>query len=114
MINGDNLKCQKRRKPKRKKLSVINKEKLKSVITYFTNQSPRMNYAEYRKKNIPIGSGVTEAACKTIIKQRLCRSGMRWKGLGTSVVLMLKCLTKSQRWNQFWDKINQYGVPVLQ
>ena len=96
-----------------RKLSASNKEKLASTITYFTNQSPRMHYDEYRKQKFPIGSGVTEAACKTIIKQRLCRSGMRWKDRGASVVLMLKCLTKSQRWNQFWDKINQYGVPVL-
>jgi hypothetical protein len=38
-----------------------------------------MNYAEYLSKNIPIGSGVIEAAaCKIIIKQRMCNSGMRW------------------------------------
>jgi len=97
---------------KEKKLSPVNKEKLESVITYFTNQGSRMHYAQYRKQNIPIGSGVTEAACKTIIKQRLCRSGMRWKDRGAAIVLALKCLHKSKRWDQFWDKINQYGVPV--
>lgn len=96
-----------------KKLSSANKEKLESVITYFTNQGPRMHYAQYRKQNIPIGSGVTEAACKTIIKQRLCRSGMRWKNRGAAIVLALKCLNKSKRWDQFWHKVNQYGVPVI-
>jgi len=29
-------------------------------------------------------SGVTEAACKTVIKQRLCCSGMRWKEAGAA------------------------------
>jgi len=48
-----------------------------------------MNYSDYREKHLPIGSGVTEAACKTIIKQRLCRSGMRWKNRGASIVIAL-------------------------
>jgi len=94
------------------KMSAINKEKLKSAITYFTNQGSRMHYDQYREQKIPIGSGVTEAACKTIIKQRLCRSGMRWKNRGAAIVLALKCLNKSKRWDQFWNKINQYGLPV--
>tara|TARA_B100001964_G_C14165916_1_gene569066 strand:+ start:80 stop:1375 length:1296 start_codon:yes stop_codon:yes gene_type:complete len=95
-----------------RRLSASNKEKLDATITYFTNQGPRMNYAEYKKHNYPIGSGVTEAACKTTIKQRLCRSGMRWKDRGAAIVLRLKCLDKSKRWEQFWSKINQYGVPA--
>ena len=69
-----------------------------------------MAYANFRAHDFPIGSGVTEAACKTIIKQRLCRSGMKWKNKGVAVVLSLRYLDKSNRWNQFWDKINQYGV----
>jgi len=31
-----------------------------------------MNYATHFKTGLPIGSGVTEAACKTLIKQRFC------------------------------------------
>lgn len=92
----------------------ISKEKMKKIdaaISYFTTQGSRMTYAEFRAKNLPIGSGVTEAACKTIIKQRFCRSGMKWKDKGAGVVLSLRCLDKSNRWDQFWDKINQYGVP---
>jgi len=34
--------------------------------------------------NLPISSGVTDAACKTLIKQRLCGLGMRWKNKGNS------------------------------
>jgi hypothetical protein len=57
-----------------------------------------------------IGSGVTEAACKTLVKQRLCGSGMRWKDQGAKVILSLRALVQSKgRWQQFWDKIDQYG-----
>jgi len=94
------------------KLSATNREKIDAAVTYFTNQGDRMKYFDYRKNNLPIGSGVTEAACKTIIKQRLCRSGMRWKDRGASIVISLKCLIQSKRWEQFWGKINQFGVPA--
>src|SRR5881394_3160999 len=44
---------------------------LQASITYFENHLSKMNYARYQKEYLPIGSGVTEAACKTVIKQRL-------------------------------------------
>jgi hypothetical protein len=55
-------------------------EKLESTITYlltyFENHLHQMDYAESVRNHLPIGSGVTEAACKTVVKQRLCQSGM--------------------------------------
>ena len=86
-----------------------------AAITYFQNniKNKRMDYAEHVAANHPIGSGVTEAACKTIIKQRLCKSGMRWKEKGAAMILSLRTLVKSTgRWEQFWKKVNQYGFPV--
>ena len=94
------------------KLSLEKQEKLNKTITYFRNQKPRLKYYAQVKENLPIGSGVTEAACKTIIKQRLCKSGMKWKERGASIVLSLRCLDRSNRWEQFWEKINQYGVCI--
>lgn len=72
-----------------------------------------MAYAEHIENNLPIGSGVTEAACKTLVKQRLCGSGMRWKDKGAKVILSLRALVQTQgRWQQFWDKIDQFGSQV--
>lgn len=90
-------------------------DKLRSALDYFMNNidEGRMSYGEYVKENLPIGSGVTEAACKVIVKQRLCNSGMRWKTKGAQVVLSLRCLTHTPgRWNQFWEKIDQYGFQM--
>ena len=88
-------------------------DNLTAAVTYFQNHLHQMNYAVYRNQHYPIGSGVTEAACKTVIKQRLCCSGMRWKEAGAAVVLSLRTLVlTSTRWNQFWNKLNQYGFPV--
>lgn len=86
-------------------------EKLDKAITYFTNQMSRMNYSEYRAKSFPIGSGVTEAACKTLIKQRLCNSGMKWKNAGAQIVISLRAIARTNgRWPQFWEKINTQGL----
>ena len=72
-----------------------------------------MNYAELVAANVPIGSGVTEAACKVLVKQRLCGSGMRWKERGAAAVLSVRCLTYTpERWGQFWARIDRSGFPV--
>ena len=89
------------------------KENLQAALTYFKNHHQMMDYAMHTEKNLPIGSGVTEAACKTLVKQRLCGSGMRWKDQGAKVILSLRALVQSKgRWQQFWDKIDQYGAHV--
>lgn len=87
------------------------RKELESAITYFTNNLPKMDYARYRKDNLPIGSGVTEAACKTVVKQRMCGSGMKWKHSGATTVLRLRSLVLTEeRWEQFWKKISRYGL----
>lgn len=95
------------------KLPEIIEKDLRATITYFSNNiaKNRMNYAQHIDEKLPIGSGVTEAACKTLVKQRLCGSGMRWKTKGAKVVLSLRALVQTtNRWQQFWDKIVQFGV----
>lgn len=96
------------------KLSIVEREKLMAAISYFKNNyRERMRYAEHAEKNHSIGSGVTEAACKVIVKQRLCESGMKWKNKRASIVLSLRTLFYSgTHWNQFWEKVNMYGFPI--
>jgi hypothetical protein len=96
---------------KKKKMNSRKQEKLEATITYFSNHHHKMNYSEYMAKKYPIGSGVTEAACKVIIKQRLCNSGMKWKQAGAEAILCLRTLNySSNRWRQAWEKINRYGA----
>ena len=63
----------------KKSLTKTIRNDLLAALTYFINHRHMMDYATQTAKNLPIGSGVTEAACKTLVKQRLCCSGMRWK-----------------------------------
>jgi hypothetical protein len=88
---------------------------VEAALTYFSNQSKagRMDYPPLVESHIPIGSGVTEAACKVLVKQRLCGSGMKWKEPGAAAVLSLRCLSyTTDRWSQFWARIDRNGFPV--
>ncbi len=67
-----------------------------------------MNYYAFVKQALPIGSGVTEAACRMIVKQRLCQSGMKWGEKGASIILSLRTLERSNRWEQFWENVSRY------
>ena len=94
----------------KKKISQAKKEEIETAITYFTNHHHQMNYPYYLKQKIPIGSGVIEAACKVIIKQRMCNSGMRWTEEGARNVLVLRCFNETDgKWRKFWNKIAKMG-----
>lgn len=95
------------------RMTTQNRQTLQASVTYFANHKSRMKYAQNQADNLPIGSGVTEAACKTLVKQRLCNSGMRWKEQGAQAVLSLRSLAHTDcRWDQFWRKIDQYGFEL--
>ncbi len=89
------------------------REDLEKAVTYFRNQHGRMDYAQRVRGKLPIGSGVTEAACKTLVKMRLCRTGAKWRDQGAGAVLSLRALSYTPgRWEQFWTKMDRYGFPV--
>jgi hypothetical protein len=74
---------------------------------FFANNASMMTYAQFRRRGLPIGSGPVEAACKTLIKQRLCRSGMRWTLEGGQAVLDPRAYIKSGRWEAMWKHYTQ-------
>jgi hypothetical protein len=62
-----------------------------------------MDYASYRGQGLAIGSGVTEAACKTVFTQRLKQSGMTWYIEGGQVILDLRVILLSGVWEEAHD-----------
>jgi hypothetical protein len=84
-------------------LSKAQREAMQSAETYFVNHIGSMDYAGWQKRKLPIGSGVTEAACKTLIKQRMCQSGMRWSIKASDALISLRALYLTpSRWDHFW------------
>lgn len=78
------------------------RKRIETELTYFRNQRPRMNYAHYLAQGWPIASGVVEAACKTLVTQRLKCSGMSWGQDGGQAILTLRSLIQSNRWEPAW------------
>jgi hypothetical protein len=72
---------------------------------YLRRHSRWMAYARYRRQGLPIGSGVTEAACKTVFTQRLKRAGMRWHADSGQVIVDLRVLVLSGIWT---DVVQRY------
>jgi hypothetical protein len=88
-----------------RRLSKRNPRKLKLVreLDYFRNNRHRMSYAALLEQDLPIGSGVVEATCKTLVTQRLKRSGMRWSHEGGQAILLLRSLVQSERFDRGWN-----------
>lgn len=88
-------------------------KRLEDELTYFRNQQPRMRYAEYIRLNLPIASGVMEASCKTLVTQRLKRSGMTWTHAGGQAILTLRSLIQSDRWRAAWTLLSANFCKVI-
>lgn len=72
------------------------------ALAYFEKNRERMRYGEFRAKGYFIGSGVVEAACKTIVGQRFKGSGMHWSERGLSHILAIRTAILSRRYDDFW------------
>lgn len=95
----------------RKTLGKSSNEVMLKTITYFENNIQRMKYAQYQKQGYPIGSGVTEAACKVVVKQRLNQSGMKWNMPAVEKILLLRGLICTHsRWEQLWEQYDKIAA----
>jgi hypothetical protein len=83
------------------KLSKERAKKFDTAYGYIRKRTRYMKYAEYKRQGLPISSGVTEAACKTIVTQRLKLSGMKWQLDGScQTILTLRTIHMSRLWEQ--------------
>lgn len=71
---------------------------------YFLSNAQRMRYPTFRAKGMHIGSGVAEAACKTVVSTRAKKSGMRWTPDGLDAVLALRTSVLNQSYDSFWNQ----------
>jgi hypothetical protein len=78
------------------------RQAIHKTIAYFREHRHRMHYSALRAQFLPIGSGVVEAACKTLVSQRLKRSGMRWREPGGQAILTFRALCQSERFERAW------------
>jgi len=78
-------------------------EALRVERGYFTKHAARMQYPQFRRRGLMIGSGLAEAGCKVVVGQRLKQAGMRWTRRGADHILALRCLVL----NRDYDRLAQ-------
>jgi len=111
------------RQRKKRPLSKKNEATYWTAYGYLQSRTKFMRYSEYKSLHIPLSSGVTEAACKTVFTQRLKNSGMRWSHDGAKMILTLRTILLSKSWSATYlaclataypSKLRPYGKNILE
>jgi hypothetical protein len=89
------------------------RSKIKTELNYFKNNRHRMNYAQVAAQKLPIGSGVIEESCKTLITQRLKCSGMRWATAGGQGILTARSLIQNERFDNGWKLLSDSYKEII-
>src|SRR6266850_5921248 len=71
------------------------RETLQKVITFFDNHRRWMQDDVYLAAGLPVGTGVVESACGSVVKHRMEGEGKRWSLEGAEAILALRSLKKS-------------------
>jgi hypothetical protein len=66
------------------------KPTLQQVRSYLKTHLKHLQYREFKRLGLPIGSGMVESACKWLITQRFKGTGMRWSETGFDHLLYLR------------------------
>jgi hypothetical protein len=83
-----------------RRLVVGQSKAYRDAYGYLRDHIKHLDYVRYRRDHLPIGSGVTEAACKTVFSQRLKRSGMAWSVEGGQRIVDLRVINLSGVWSE--------------
>jgi hypothetical protein len=84
-------------------LSAVKREQYRAAYAYLRKRMRWLDYVGYRRDHLPIGSGVTEAACKTVFTQRMKQSGMTWTVEGGQWIVDLRVIHLSGVWSEVYQ-----------
>ena len=87
----------------KRKLRGGKKKAVNSAVKYYTNNRKFMKYDKYLAEGLPIGSGVAEGACRHLVKDRMERTGMRWRVEGAQAMLNVRATYLNGDWQGFFD-----------
>jgi hypothetical protein len=74
------------------------------LIAYVVERRDMISYPEFTAHGWHLGSGPTEARCKTSTS-RLKRSGQRWTGPHAEAIAALTNLRDSDQWKRYWTNL---------
>ena len=84
-------------------MDAAKRKQYRDASNYLRKRMRYLDYVRYRDDHLPIGSGVTEAACKTVFTQRLKQSGMTWTVEGGQWIVDLRVIHLSGVWSEVYQ-----------
>lgn len=84
-----------------------NAKRIRSLIRYFDRHAARMNYADYKQRRIPLGSGAVESCIRRVVNLRLKGNGIFWAERRAEGLLHTRAQLLSGQWNRFIQTILQ-------
>jgi hypothetical protein len=93
-------------------LTAEKRDQYRSAYGYLRKRMRWLDYARYRRDHLPIGSGVTEAACKTVFTQRMKQSGMTWNLESGQWITDLRVIHLSGVWSEVYRRYLESKSPA--
>jgi hypothetical protein len=85
----------------KRRLRPAQNKALDKAITYFANHLHMIDYQTHLAKGYPIGTGLVEGLCNSLVKDRMEQSGMRWSITGAEDMLRQRAVYKNSDWSSF-------------
>jgi hypothetical protein len=89
---------------KSKNTDEVTKPILRQVRDYLKTHINHIQYRQFKKQGLPIGSGMVESACKCLIQQRFKGTGMRWSEDGFNHLLHLRLAWVNRRFDALFSE----------
>lgn len=70
-------------------------------------EAGRLDYAKFRRRKLPVGSGAIESAIRRVINLRIKGNSIFWKEENAEGMLLLRGLVLSRRWKEEFAKISE-------
>lgn len=81
------------------------REAANSLLNYVAERRPMIKYPEFRNRGWQIGSGPTEAECKTTT-HRIKGRGRRWDASHAEAMMAIACMEDSGLWHRYWTTLD--------
>jgi hypothetical protein len=91
-----------RRAATRNQLGQKKREPVDKCANYLDKYSVMLEYDSFLSDGLPIASGVIEGACRHLIKDRLDRTGARWRLKSAEAIIRIRSLRSSGDLDDYW------------
>ena len=79
-------------------------------LRYLSQRREMIDYAHFRNRGYPIGSGSVESSHKHVVHSRLKQAGMRWAEQHVDPMLALRNLISNDCWDEGWQQLTAFRL----